>query len=249
MSQEISKKKKGDDRNLVETEAVASPELSIEDQAFLLWINHKGKIVLGIVAIAAGVVGFEFVQRKIEQDRIEVAQRLFAAWNDEAKLKAFAAENDGDFNAGAALLLVAGRHYDQGHDIQAKEAYDKAAVLLAPLKLGRAELGSALAQLRMDAAKGKAMLGAMVNDEAALPVSVRAEAAYNLAVLASVANDGEQVRRWTDKIDLMISPARKDEYKPVTDWEMLGNELRNRFPAPVSAATPAAKPAAVPANG
>jgi len=184
----------GDDRNLVTVdENYLAP--TFEDRLRLFWEKNSRAVLAGIALVLAVILakgGYEIVSAQREK---AVAADYAAATTDE-QLKAFVAGNSDHTLGGLAQLRLADQAYAAGNYAAARAAYEKAAGILKTNTFGqRARLGAAISAVQSGAAAdGENALKQLSSD---LNVSklVRAEATYNLALLAAGAgNTAEAIR-------------------------------------------------------
>lgn len=210
----------GDDRNLVTIdENYLAP--TFEDRLAIFWEKHARTVVAVIVIVVAALVarwlfGF-FAERREMAIRAEYAEA-----STPEQLQAFAAAHPQAPLSGAAHLRLADQAYEAGNFSAARDAYQAASALLAGQPLGaRARLGAAIAPLQSgDTAAGKTALEALANDTA-FATTLRAEAAYHLAVLARDSGDTAEATRWTT---LVLS------VDPEGIWSQRAMQLRSALP-------------------
>lgn len=211
-----------------ETPAPAAPDFAIQMHEF--WAKNHTQIYFLIAAILLAIVAKEgwgyfsaMHERGIAEDYAKVA-------NTPEALARFADEHSGHALAGVALLRVADDKYSAGDFKAAQAAYSKAAPALKQADLqSRAKLGAAMSQLAAgDAAGGSTALQALMNDTAAAKPT-RAEAAYQLASLASSAGRADDVRKFANEIT---------KIEPAGVWAQRSLTLLAQLPVDPKAATP-----------
>ena len=216
----------GDDRNLVTIdENYLAP--TFEDRLAMFWEKHARTVVAVIVIVVAALVARWLFG--VFAERREMAIRAdYAAAGTPEELQAFAAAHPQAPLSGAAQLRLADLAYEAGNFTAARDGYQAAAALLAGQPLGaRARLGAAIAPLQAgDLAAGKAALEALANDTAFV-ATLRAEAAYHLAVLARDAGDTAEATRWTTLV-LSVDPEGL--------WSQRALQLRSTLPPAPEAA-------------
>ena len=189
----------GVDRNLVAVDEnyVA---LTFEDRLRIFWQkNGKSVIALGVIVLVAivakGAWDYRAAQKEVE------LQQAYSAATTPAQLKAFAAANPGHVLAGLARLRLADDDYAAGKSTEAIYGYEDAipALKTGPLA-SRARLGLAMAQLQVGkTVEGEAGLKQLASD-ATESKSIRVEANYQLASLASVAGKSDDVKKYSEQV-------------------------------------------------
>lgn len=118
------------------------------------------------------------------QDRREQGvQATFAALVEPADLLAFAQAHTDHPLGGTAYLKLADQAYTEERFTEAAERYAEAAKILAASPFGdRARLGQGMAQLRAGKPAEAAQALEALREDLKVAVSIRAEAAYQLAV-------------------------------------------------------------------
>ncbi len=226
----------GDDRKFVAVDdTYIAP--SFEDQLQAFW-KKNSTVVIGVcVVILLGIVakgGWDYVAGQKEEG---VKQEYAAATATPEKLKAFTAAHPGHTLTGVAQLTLADQAYAAGKPAEALAGYEAAVPLLKSGPFAaRAQLGLAIVKLQSGkAAEGEAALKALAADTVQLK-GVRAEAAYQLASLASESGKADDVKKYSDQL-IQIDPA--------SSWAQRAMMLRAKLPAAASAVqvgVPAAKP-------
>ncbi len=225
----------GDDRNLVTVdENYLAP--SFEDRLQIFWEKNSRTIVAIIVIVAVALIArWAF---GVFAERRELAIRAdYAAASTTEQLQAFITANPRAPLAGVASLRLADEAYEAGNYAAAREAYETAAPLLGTDPLAsRARLGAAISPLQAgDVAAAKTALEALANDTT-FAATLRAEAAYHLAVIARDAGQAEEATRWTG---LVLAA------DPESMWAQRAMQLRSSLPAgPAEAVAASAEPSA-----
>ena len=217
----------GDDRNLVTVdENYLAP--TFEDRLRLFW-GKNSRAILAAISFVLGVIlakgGYEIIHA---QKQKAVAADYAAATTDD-QLKSFVADHPDHTLGGLAQLRLADTAYAAGNFADARAAYDKAAGILKSNTFGqRARLGAAISAVQAGAAAdGETALKQLAAD-LNLSVLVRAEATYNLALLAATAgNTAEAIR-------LIEQTTTIDAEGP---WAERATLLRTTLPAVEAAAT------------
>ncbi len=186
----------GDDRNLVRIDDTYL-NLSLEDRLTMFWEKNGRAVSFALAAVAIAIVAkWGFDQYAASRSRAVTA--AYAAAQDSAALETFRQAHPTAPLAGAAALRLADEAYTAGRYADAAKLYSEAAPLLTGQPLAaRARLGAAIAQLQAGDAAAKSSLETLANDTA-FARTLRAEAAFHLAILARDAGDNTQTRRWTD---------------------------------------------------
>jgi hypothetical protein len=227
----------GDDRNLVTVdENYLAP--TFEDRLRLFWDKNSRAVLAGIALVLVVILakgGYEIVHAQKEK---AVAADYAAATTD-AQLKAFVADHSDHVLGGLAQLRLADTAYAAGDFAAARAAYEKAAGILKTNTFGqRARLGAAISAVQAGAAAdGEAALKQLSAD-LNLAVLVRAEATYNLALLAAGAGNTAEAIRLVEQATTIDSEG---------PWAERATLLRTTLPALETAATaPAASSEVVP---
>ncbi len=166
-----------------------------------LWEKNRSLIMLTGAAILLGIVGREGWQyfnamreRSVQEDYARVAGKV-------DKLAGFADEHAGHPLAGVAYLQLADQEFEGAEFKLAAAHYAKAASSLKnEVLLGRARLGAAMSEISGgDKTAGEAALKVLGADQSLLK-TLRAEATYNLALLAYEAGRADDVKKLVDEI-------------------------------------------------
>jgi predicted negative regulator of RcsB-dependent stress response len=228
----------GDNRNLVLVdEHYAAPGL--EDHLRLFWEKYARLILTVILAVAIIIVGRGFYRVMLER-RAEAVQAAYAAATTESQLQDFIAANPIDPLAGVAQLRLADGAYLAGNFSVAAAGYTKTLPLLAGTLLApRAQLGIAVSQLQSGEKATATAALTQIADAGNLPKAIRAEAAYDLAVLAAAAGQTNEVIRLTVQIATI---------DPTSQFAERVSELTSHLSAPAPDAAGTTAPAAPPAT-
>ncbi len=214
----------GDNRNLVTVdESYVAPGL--EDHLRLFWEKNARLILTIILAVAIVIVGRGFYRVMLER-QAEAVQAAYAAATTETQLRDFITANATDPLAGIAQLRLADGAYTAGNFTESHTAYVKALPLLAGTPLApRAQLGAAVTLLQSGDTTAASTALTQIADAASLPKATRAEAAYDLAVLAAAAGQSDQVMRLTVQIATI---------DPTGQFAQRASELSSRPSAPTA---------------
>ncbi len=200
-----------DDRNLVVVDEDFQ-NADAEDRLWLFWERNKTLIVRGSALVILGIlaaIGHHFWQ---EARREEVGAE-YAACQDEAARRAFAARHPGDPLAAVALAEVGDDLKRGGKLAEAAKAYDEAAA--AAGKAGDSPVVRSLAlRARLYAGLTRSELGekgaeaavAAIADEPSAPETVRGFAMLSLANLAIARGDSAEAAKWLNAMDKRLRP-------------------------------------------
>jgi len=189
----------GDDRNLVVVdENYAGGDM--EDRLWLFWKNQKGNIIRLATVACLGVIGWQgwVIYQKQADDKL---QAEYQSLDGASALLSFAQSHPDNTFGKLALLEAADTYYKDGKFSDASKAYTQAATIWSSETYGqRARLGEALSLLQSgDANGGRQQLEALAQDTQAVE-NYRAEAGFDLAVLAFHAGDKATATKWLDKV-------------------------------------------------
>ncbi|MEY3958350.1 MAG: hypothetical protein RJA37_953 [Verrucomicrobiota bacterium] len=213
MSDDSAKKRPpaDDDRNLVVVDEDFQ-NADAEDRLWLFWERNKALIVRGSSLVILGIlaaIGHHFWQ---EARREEVGAE-YAACQDEAARRAFAARHPGDPLSAVALAEVGDDLKRSGKLAEAAKAYDEAAA--AADKAGDSPVVRSLAlRARLYAGLTRSELGekgaeaavAAIADEPSAPETVRGFAMLSLANLAIARGDSAEAAKWLNAMDKRLRP-------------------------------------------
>lgn len=215
----------GDDRNLVTVdENYLAP--TFEDRLRLFWEKNSRAVLAAIALVFAVILGkgaYEIISAQREK---AVASEFGAAVTDE-QLKSFVAGHGDHVLGGLAQLTLADKAYAAGNYAEARPAYEKAAGILKSNTFGgRARLGAAVSALQAgSAAEGEAALKQLAAD-LTLEKTIRAEAAYQLALIAAAAGNIPEAIRLIEQTTVI------DAEGP---WADRASMLRSTLPAVTTA--------------
>jgi len=196
-----SQKKKPieDDRNLVVVDKDFS-DADIEDRVWLFWKRNRSTIIAVIAAaviVTVGISGYDLWKA----NRTDKVQDAYLAAETPQALAAFAQEYQGEALAAVAALRLADEDYRAGQFEKAAALYAQAApeLKVAPELQQRARLGEAVA-LFMSGKDAKAeKLKAFAQDGTVFD-AYRAQADYQLALIAVEAKDYLTARSWLEQL-------------------------------------------------
>lgn len=176
-----------DERHLIDAEE--SEEISFEDRIHMYWMENKAFVSGCITILALLIIGFNGMRIYVKHAESKIQNAYAEAMANDA-LEVFAKEYSNKPLGGLAALDTADVFYNQENYEAAAEYYSLAADALEnELLTGRALLGLAFATFyNGNEEAGLEQLSAVAADSG-LAESVRAEAAYHLAVEADVAGD------------------------------------------------------------
>jgi len=170
-----------DDRPLVGADPLAS-QVDWTDRALLWWDDNRRMVGMSVAALLVAIVGWQsylYVQDRREKG----VQDTYAVLVEPADLLAFAQAHANHPLGGTAYLKLADQAYTAERFAEAAERYAEAAKILAATPFGdRARLGHGMAQLRAGKHAEAAQSLEALREDAKAAVSIRAEAAYQLAV-------------------------------------------------------------------
>ena len=206
--------KQVDERNFIDLEDSAS--LSFEDRLNIYWNENKSFLIGCIFALMLVIVGYQSM--RILKERAEAALRdEYSEAYENGTLAEFARTHTDKALGGFAALRIADKAYEKKDYEEALEFYTQAvSVLEEPILAGRARIGQAFALYSTGkTAEGLAQLDAITSDNT-LAESIRAEAAYHLAIEAHTAghtekyssyaaqiNDSEFAGQWQQRLRLL----------------------------------------------
>ena len=174
---------------------------NIEDKVWLFWKNNKTLLIgLSVVIIILFVViqGLNLYQKQT----IKSIQGAYNQITNERERVNFGKAYSTDPLGGLALLQAADSEYEKGKYSSAAQNYKAATIALSGLPFqSRASLGAGISLIRggqMD--RGKAILKRLANDAKTLDV-IRAEAAYNIALIALVNRHYLEAKNWLSIIE------------------------------------------------
>ncbi len=225
----------GDDRNLVTVdENYLAP--TFEDRLRLFWEKNSRAVLAAIALVFAVILGkgaYEIISAQREK---ALASEFGTAVTDE-QLKTFVNAHGDHVLGGLAQLTLADRAYSAADYAGARAAYEKASGILKSNTFGgRARLGAAISAVQAGAgAEGEAALKQLAAD-LTLEKTIRAEAAYHLALIAAAAGNTAEAIRLIEQTTVI------DAEGP---WADRASMLRSTLPA-VTAASEASPEAGQP---
>lgn len=213
------------------------PEVPFDEKLRLLWARNRKIITTICVIMLLAIVG-KGAMEIIQEQREKAVMADYAKATSDAQLKTFAAAHDTHLLGGVAYLRLADEAFTAGKYADAISLYGKAVPALKTSILShRAVMGGAVAKvLSGDRAGGEAAFKAIVSD-LSQPVSTRAEATYQLAVMASTAGDDTALQGYVTQLSTL---------SPQSIWAQRAAMLRAEagLPATAGASQPASTPAA-----
>jgi len=189
----------GDDRNLVVVDENYTGG-DMEDRMWVFWKRQQGNILRLATVACLGVIGWQG-WILYQQHAANQLQTEYQALDGASSLLSFAQSHPDNTLGKLAQLEAADAFYKDGKFADASKAYAQAAAIWSTETYGqRARLGQALSQLQSgDATGGRQQLEALAQDTQAVD-NYRAEAAFNLAVLAIQSHDKATASKWLDKV-------------------------------------------------
>jgi predicted negative regulator of RcsB-dependent stress response len=226
----------GDQQPVAAEAAVITPGFEETLRAF--WEKNGKLVIIVCVVVLLAIIGRGAYGVIAAQREAGVATAYGAATTSD-QLKSFASANPGHLLAGAAHLRLADEAYAAGRYPDAQSEYGKAAPILKDsVFASRIQLGLAMAKLNGgDAAAGEAALKALADDVSGAK-SIRAEAAYHLAIVATAAGRADEASKLAEQV-MSIDPE--------SIWTQRALMLRARTAVQAPAAAPVA-PATAPAE-
>lgn len=210
----------GDDRNLIHVDD-AFKEADLEDQVWLFWSKYKNTIIGSVVIVFLGVIGVEGY-KLYQRNAVKSMQAAFSEADSANTLSDFGQQYAGTPLGGFAQLETADEKYREGDFAQAATLYKAATDSLVDTYLmGRARLGEAMSHYKAgshDLAKN--LLSSMSSD-ANILTSLRAEAAFNLAIIALGNDDYTTARNYFEQVKSLT---------PQGPWAAQANALENQIP-------------------
>lgn len=185
----------GDDRNLIVVdENYLAP--TFEDRARIFWERH-GRTVITVIALVVVFFAAKFLFELYAEYRENEVRAAYAeAGDDLVALRAFAEANPSAALAGVARVRLADSAYLAGDYASAAGDYAMSFPMLKSDPIGsRARMGQAVSLLKAgDVAAARSALDVLANDTL-FPATLRAEAAYHLAVVLKDAGQTEEAAR------------------------------------------------------
>ncbi|MBP7142168.1 MAG: hypothetical protein KBA71_09700 [Opitutaceae bacterium] len=213
------------------------PEVPFDEKLRQFWARNR-KIVVTVCVVALAAIVAKGAMEILQEQREKGVMADYAKATSDAQLKTFAAAHDSHLLGGVAYLRLADEAFTAGKYSDAISLYGKAVPALKTSILShRAVMGGAVAKvLSGDRAGGEAAFKAIVSD-LSQPVSTRAEATYQLAVMASTASDDTSLQGYVTQLSTL---------SPQSIWAQRAVALRAEagLPAAAGASQPSATPAA-----
>ncbi|MGJ3244297.1 MAG: hypothetical protein ACFE0O_15250 [Opitutales bacterium] len=188
-----------DERHYVDVDD--SPDSAAEEKLLQFWDRNKGPLITGLVLVVAviGAVQGLKVMRQSHQAAVQEAWQAATVSGDYATFLATYPEEP----------LAGLAHLEQGHGAfseqayaEAEAAYRAAAPILGDSPLaGRARLGAALALYMQGETDRAAEAFAALAEDTTILDGIRAEAAFNRAIMAIEADEGETFQRYFELIE------------------------------------------------
>lgn len=161
----------------------AYADSSMEDQILIYWNRYKSKIILGLVAATAIIIGIQVSKwwgSKAAADRGEA----YAAATEDADKAAFAEKFSGTNLGGVAFLELADKSYAEGEFAAAVPNYEKAFKAFSrPEFKQTAHIGLALSRLQSGGEPSAIKDLEAIAANTDYVDAIRAEALYHLSVL------------------------------------------------------------------
>lgn len=210
-----------DDRNIVGVDD-AFKEADVEDKVWLFWERNKNTLIFAAVAAMVAAVAVQVWRIYQERAFVSMQQQYQVAVQDPAELLAFGNSQAARPLGAFALLQTADARYRDGEYAQAAELYAKAVPGLGGLPFAdRAQLGRGMSLIKADdRAAGSAILNELAHRTTVLD-AVRAEAAFDLALLAMADKQYDEAKRWLAQIDALAD---------APGWAQQANMLRENSP-------------------
>lgn len=173
---------------------------SFESFLFDAWYRYRRYIAIGIMGIVLLIIGVQGVKLYYSY-HVKQLQKEFLEAASNGKELEFATENAGEPLAGFIFLKEADKVYQEKQYSEAIAFYDKAATAFkgTPFQ-GRALMGSAFANIYSgEHEKGKMILEDLANDTK-IAQAYRAQALYQLTLLAVQEKDFKQAQEYINHI-------------------------------------------------
>jgi len=204
---------------------------NFEESLRKFWEKNSKLIYVSCAAVFIVILvrgGLKWMHTQKEND----IASAYAAASTTERLRTFAAANPGHQLGAAAQLRIADEAYAAGKYADAIASYDKAAGVFKTGPFGgRALLGSAISKVRAgQTAEGEAKLKQLANDSKQLK-TVRAEAAYHAAMIATDAGRTEDAVKFFDLVSSL---------DPASNWAQRSMMHRATLAAPTPSLVPAA---------
>ncbi len=188
-----------DERNLIDADE--SAEIAIEDRISMYWLENKGFVITCIAILVFVIVGFNGT-RIYKDYALQKQVSEYQAAAEAEDLETFADSHSTLKLGSFAALKVADQAFEAGEFEKALQFYTQAQQNLTETPLaGRAQLGAAFSQFKLeDAAAATEILEALAANPTASE-SIRAEAAYYLAVSAFSEKRIEDFNAYTEQVN------------------------------------------------
>ena len=219
---------KGDDRNLVHVDD-AFKEADLEDQVWLFWNKNKHFLIGLFVLVLLGFGGIEGYKLYREGAIASMQKNYSAAETTDEKI-AFGENNLSMPLGGFALLEAADTTYEGGDYAKAASLYQQASQGLEGSYLyGRALIGEAMSKVMAGQTEaGKSLLKSIsVNGD--LLEAIRAQAIYNLGIIALSEDNTEEASRYLQQVTQLT---------PDGPWGNLASAQLTEIPGALAAAAP-----------
>lgn len=190
------KSKKHDD-----AQSILITGLPFEDRLWLFWKKYSRIVTLIIVIIIFGFLGYKGIDF-YKRSQIEKLQNEYRIALEEGREFAFAEANIKEPLAGGVFLSTADKFGTEGKYQEAIINYNKALTSLKPTPFGdRIRLSIALATwMKGNHDASKKLLNELLNDSQVMG-AIRAEAAYQLALMSLNEQDYKKSREFLDTIN------------------------------------------------
>jgi hypothetical protein len=234
----------GDDRHLVAVdESYAGGDF--EDRLWVFWRKQRKNIVGLLAVIAAGLLIWQGWVAYAAHAAATL-QADYQAANGATELLAFAQAHPEAPLGKFAQLEGADDLYKDSKFKEAADAYAQAATVWGDDEKGqRARLGQAMALIQAgDNKTGSELLEALSNDASVLE-NYRAEAAYDLVILAIQAGDNAGAAKWVERVkEFKTNNAWLNQIGTLGEVAPLISEFKavNGYVPPAPAAAPAMTP-------
>ncbi|OAI50501.1 hypothetical protein AYO37_01040 [Opitutia bacterium SCGC AG-212-L18] len=174
--------------------------LPFEDRLWMFWRNYSRPVILGIVLVVLGFLGYQGVSL-YKTSQLEKLQREYRVAVENGKESVFAEANIKEPLAGSVFLATADRFVNEDNYDEAIANYNKALVSLKSSPFGdRAQLGIAFAAwMKGDKDLSKQLLDGILNNNEVMGV-IRAEAAYRMALISLSEEDYAQSKEFLNTV-------------------------------------------------
>lgn len=176
-------------------------ELPFEDSLWLFWRKYNRQVTLGIALIILGFLGFQGVEF-YKTSQVKALQEDYRAALKEGHELAFAEANIDEPLAGEVFLSTGDQFVNDSKYDDALANYKKALISLKSTPFGdRTRLGIALVTwMKGDQEASKKLLSELVNDYQVVG-AIRAEAAYQMALISLKEGDYVKSKDFIDTIN------------------------------------------------